>query len=281
MTYPKDGATTICDTQGEPMSKCAGECESVSKCDIFDFMAKHVGMTVIHPGGYKATDKLLAALHIGTESRVIDIACGKGTSALYIAAKYGCRVTAVDISAELIDEARRLSQARGLSEKVEFLVADAQQLPFSDGAFDAAVSQAMLVLVDDKLRTIREAARVIRKGGTAGWLELTWRTLPDEVFIRHVADVLCSYCMQRAETAPGWQATFQKAGISNLTTCTYPFENGGMFAMMKDEGLANTLKVFSKYLADSDVRRRMKLINATFREYPQYFGYGIYSFTKN
>jgi len=43
---------------------------------------------------------------------------------------------------------------------------------------------------------------------------------------------------------------------------------------------ANTARVFSKYLTNSEVRNRMRRINATFVDYPQYFGYGIYSFTK-
>jgi hypothetical protein len=50
--------------------------------------------------------------------------------------------------------------------------------------------------------------------------------------------------------------------------------------MLKDEGLANTMKILSRYIGNSDVRKRMKLINAAFTKYPQYFGYGIYSFTK-
>jgi hypothetical protein len=53
-----------------------------------------------------------------------------------------------------------------------------------------------------------------------------------------------------------------------------------MFDMLKDEGLVNTLKVFLKYLTNGDVRKRMRLIDGTFKQYPQYFGYGIYSFTK-
>ncbi len=262
------------------MTKCVGECGSVSKCDIFDFMAKYVGLTVIHPGGYSATDQLLEQLRLTSESKVIDIACGKGTSALRIARKYGCRVTAVDLSPELIEEARRLSQRRGLSSQVEFVVADAMDLPFADRSFDCAVSQAMLVLVDDKVQTIKEAARVLKPGGTAGWLELSWRREPTEEFLDHVSNVLCSYCMKRAETCEGWKATFAKAGVSGLRVSIYSFKNGGTLGIIKDEGVANSLRVLSRYVRNSDVRNRMRLIDRTFKEYPEYFGYGIYSFSK-
>ena len=59
------------------MSECAENCGSISRCDIFDFMARYVGMTVIHPGGYNATSQLLNALRISKNSHAIDIAAAK------------------------------------------------------------------------------------------------------------------------------------------------------------------------------------------------------------
>ncbi len=262
------------------MAKCSEECGSVSRCDIFDFMAKYAGMTVIHPGGYKATNELLNELRIDENSHVIDIACGKGTSAVYIAKKYGCKVTAIDISSELIEEARRLARNPDVAKRVNFLVGDAMKLPFEDNSFDAAVSQAMLVLVDDKIQTIKEAKRVVKKGGTAGWLELSWMAEPTEQFLDYVSTVLCSYCMRKAETYEGWKAVFAKAGVQDVGIKRSSFKHSGMLHTLKDEGLGNTLNILSKYLGNPEVSKRMKLIRSTFKKFPQYFGYGIYSFTK-
>ncbi|MBA7532455.1 hypothetical protein ES705_24681 [subsurface metagenome] len=50
--------------------------------------------------------------------------------------------------------------------------------------------------------------------------------------------------------------------------------------MLKDEGLVNSIRVFGKYFANGEVRRRMRSIDNTFKQYPDYFGYGIYSFEK-
>lgn len=262
------------------MAECVADCKAISKCDIFDFMAKYVGLTIVHPGGFDATRQLLSTLQVRSDSTVIDIACGKGSSAVFVAEKYGCRVTAVDISAELIEEAKQLAKRRGLSGKISFMVCDAMQLPFEDGSFDVAVSQAMLVLVDDKIRAIKEANRVIKPGGAAGWLELSWRNEPSEEFIEHVSKVLCSYCMKRAETYEGWLVTFAKAGIAGVNGQAFGFKNGGFAEMLRDEGLRNTLGVLKKYVTNSEVRNRMRLIDRTFNEYPDYFGYGIYSFRK-
>ena len=262
------------------MAKCSDECASVSRCDIFDFMAKYVGMTVVHPGGFNATNELLNKLKIDQNSHVIDIACGKGTSAFHIAKRYGCMVTAIDISPELIEEARHLAGKKDIAKQVNFLVCDAMKLPFEDNSFDAAISQAMLVLVDDKIETIREAKRVVKKGGTAGWLELSWKKEPTEEFLDYVSNVLCSYCMRKAETYEGWKEVFRKAGVPEVEIIKDTFRNSGVLHMLKDEGLANTMKILTRYIGNSEVRKRMRLINSAFAKYPQYFGYGIYSFAK-
>jgi len=75
---------------------------------------------------------LLNELQIGEKSHVIDIACGKGTSAVYTAQKYGCKVTAIDISPELIEEAKHIARMKNVSNRVEFLVSDAMKLPFEN-----------------------------------------------------------------------------------------------------------------------------------------------------
>lgn len=86
--------------------ECTNEAErcSAEKCDIFDFMARHVGMTVIHPGGFKATRKLLGALQLSPESRVLDIACGKGTSSFLLAENHGCNVAGIDLAGDLLGD---------------------------------------------------------------------------------------------------------------------------------------------------------------------------------
>ena len=262
------------------MEESAVDCESVSKCDIFDFMAKHVGMTVVHPGGFNATNELLKELHIDENSHVIDIACGKGTSAVYTAKKYGCKAAAIDISPELIKEAKRIARMHNVSKRVDFFVGDAMKLPFESESFDAALSQAMLVLVDDKIRAIQEARRVLKRGGNAGWLELSWKNKPPEDFLEHVSTALCSYCMKRAETYDGWKKTFEKAGVQNVRIIERTFKNEGVFRMVRDEGIMNTLRIFSRYAGNRDVRKRMRLINATITKFTEYFGYGIYSFEK-
>ena len=161
-------------------SECLCKDDSVEKCDIFDFMAKYVGMSVLHPGGFASTNRLLNSYNLDKDKKVLDIACGKGTTSILIAKKFGCRVVGIDISPVLIEEAKKLAKRNKVDKLIDFQVADATHLPFNDNEFDASIAQAMLVLIDDKESVIREALRVIKPSGLAGWIELTWQQNPSE-----------------------------------------------------------------------------------------------------
>ena len=142
---------------------------SIAQCDIFDFMANHVGLTVIHPGGFEATHKLLKSCHMDQGSKVLDIGCGKGTTSVLLAQKYGCNVVGLDQSENLLHQATALAKRKGLENKVSFRVGDALNLPFANGEFDRAFGQAVLILVGDKKKAIQEALRVTKPGGYIGF----------------------------------------------------------------------------------------------------------------
>ncbi len=246
-------------------------------CDIFDFMARHVGMTVVHPGGFDATRRLAESCKISEGTRVIDIACGKGTSAVYLAERFGCNVVGIDLAEDLVSQAEALARRRGLGGRISFRVGDALDLPFKDGEFDAAVSQAMLVLVGDKERSIREALRVVKLDGHLGWLELSWKKEPTQEFMDDVSNVLCAYCMQNVHTFEGWEKLITQSGVRQLTHQDFSLKNNGFRSMVGNEGTANTLRIMLKYLADGKIRKRMKTMNKFFSEHTDMFGYGIFT----
>jgi arsenite methyltransferase len=259
------------DSMPDPKCDC-----SVEKCDIFDFMALHVGLTVIHPGGLKATADLARGLKIGPDSSVLDIGCGKGTGAVFLAEHYGCKVTGVDLSPEMIEQARTLAGRKGFEDKVQFRIGNAMKLPFSDRSFDAAFSQAVLVLLTDPERAVSEALRVIRPGSAAGWLELSWKKPATPEFMDGVSTVLCATCMRNVRTFEGWKKLFVKAGLKQLQTREFPLAGMAMTAMRRDEGFVRSLQILFKTATDGAVRKRMKTMRRFFREHEDFFGYGIY-----
>lgn len=262
-------------------SECKCQEDSISKCDIFDFMAKFVGLSVLHPGGFAATEQLLGLFQIDKDKRVLDIACGKGTTSILIAEKFGCKVIGVDISPELIEEAKMLARKSKLEHLVEFKVADATLLPFNDNEFDVTIAQAMLVLIDEKSSVIKEALRVLKPTGLAGWIELTWQKHPTQGFLQQVSDVICAYCMLNVRIAEEWNSLFIHSGAKNLTTSIYAMKFSGFPGMIKDEGFRNSIRVMMKYLTNKKVRSRMLMMNKFFKKHEDIFGYGIYTMMKS
>jgi sarcosine/dimethylglycine N-methyltransferase len=118
-----------------------------------------------HGKGVVATEELAALLQPKASDHVLDIGCGIGGPARWIAAKYGCHVTGVDLTAEFCEAARELNGLCGLADRVQILHGSALALPVPDAAFDRAYSQAALMNIADKRRVFREALRVLRPGG--------------------------------------------------------------------------------------------------------------------
>ena len=118
-----------------------------------------------HGKGVLATEELAAALQPRPGDHVLDIGCGIGGPARWIATKYGCRVTGVDLTPGFCEAARELNSLCGLPDRVQILHGSALSLPLPDTGFDRAYSQAVLMNIADKMGFLREAFRVLRPGG--------------------------------------------------------------------------------------------------------------------
>ena len=110
-------------------------------------------------------------------ARLLDAGCGTGDDALALAGLVapGGRVTGVDLSAEMVAEARRrCGDADGA---LEFLAGDLLALPLPDAGFDGCRAERTLQHVDDPGRAVAELARVTRPGGWVVAAEPDWETL--------------------------------------------------------------------------------------------------------
>ncbi len=248
----------------------------LDSCDMFDFMSNHVGLKILHPGGVKATNNLIDYLKIDKNEKVLDIACGKGLTSIYLAKKYGCQVVGIDILEKSIEEAKYLSKKKGVSHLVSFQVTDASQMPFPNNEFDVTLAQAMLILVKDKTKVIEEATRVLKPGGRSGWIELSWKKQPSIDFLNTATKEICAACIANVETYQGWEKLLRNNGIKELNINKFNLEYRGMRGMVEDEGIANGIKVMLKYITNSRIRTRMMKLNNFFKHYPEYIGYGIY-----
>jgi SAM-dependent methyltransferase len=106
---------------------------------------------------------------VGAGMRVLDVATGTGNAAIP-AALAGATVTAVDLTAPLLDVGRSRGDAAGV--QIDWVEADAENLPYPAASFDLVLSTIGVMFAPDHVRTAAELVRVCRPGGTialANW----------------------------------------------------------------------------------------------------------------
>jgi SAM-dependent methyltransferase len=121
-----------------------------------------------HPGGLALTRGLSDLLALSSDERVLDVASGRGTTALMLAHEYGVQVDGVDLSEANVGRARAAVDAAGLAARPVFTTGDAEALPYPDAVFDAVMCECAFCIFPDKPTAARELARVLRPGGRLG-----------------------------------------------------------------------------------------------------------------
>lgn len=126
-----------------------------------------------------ASRELVDACAVSAGQEVLDVAAGTGNFAV-LAAREGARVVASDLTPALIERGRERSAAEGLA--VEWVEADAEDLPFEDGRFDCAASSFGAMFAPRPEVAARELIRVVRAGGTVGMANWTPESFPGQMF---------------------------------------------------------------------------------------------------
>lgn len=118
-----------------------------------------------HIRGREATVELAGRGGLAPGLRVLDVGCGIGGSARYLAGEHGCRVVGIDLTAEHIDAANVLAELVGLAHAVAFQQGDALDLPFAEASFDVVWTEHVQMNVADKAAFYAGLARVLVPGG--------------------------------------------------------------------------------------------------------------------
>lgn len=126
-----------------------------------------------HPGGLDLTHRLISHLGLRPDERLLDVASGRGASALAIAETHPIEVCGVDLATRNVEQARTAAASAGLTARVEFRLGDAEALPVGEGEFDAVICECALCTFPDKPTALAQMARALRPGGRIGISDVT------------------------------------------------------------------------------------------------------------
>lgn len=169
---------------------------------------------VLHPGGLALTERLGRLMGLCPHDRVLDVACGRGASAVHLAERFGCHITGLDYGTENVAAAQALAADRGIARLTAFRQGDAEALPFDDVTFDAVISECSFCTFADKSTAAAGMARVLQPGGRLGLADITVSgTLPEDL------QTLLSWvaCVAGAGRPEEYVATLEKAGFADFT----------------------------------------------------------------
>ena len=134
-----------------------------------------------HPEAMEHTNEIMAqAVHLSPNARVLDLGCGYGSTARYLAKNYGCPITATNISENELELAWERTLEAGLDELIEYEYGDFHDLIYADDSFQVVWSQEAFLHAADKSKVLSECRRVLVPGGTLAFTDILVRSGPPE-----------------------------------------------------------------------------------------------------
>lgn len=184
----------------------AGCCAELYELPIVEYL---LGQS-FHPGGTKLTRQLASAALVSPNCDVLDVACGNGNSARYVATEFAATVTGCDYSAINLERAAAASRTAQMESRTQFVRGDAEQLPFAPEAFDVTFCECSLCLFENMDAALEQIRRVLKPGGRIGVSDFFLNAPVPESLDGLLGQVLC---VAGAPSLQAYREALERAGF--------------------------------------------------------------------
>lgn len=250
----------------------------MSKPELSYFELQAYMGTTKHMGGLETTKELIELCRINQDTYVLEVGCGVGATACYLAKKYGCRVVGVDLRESMITRSNERAWKEGVEDYTEFRVADAQDLPFDDALFDVVIAESVATFIENKPKVIGEYARVVKPSGYVGMNEEIWLKTPTMKLVESAkrtwditSDIL---------TTDGWVKLLRNVGLRDIVAKTYKMNAKREATQLKRYRPGDIFGMFYRtlllYIKDPAFREYMAERRHIPKDLFEYLGYAVF-----
>ena len=227
-----------------------------------------MGKKVLRPGGKELSLQLIKGLDIGNADRVVEFAPGLGFTASISLKNNPKTYTGIELNEEAANILRKT--IKGKDRKI--IVGNASASTLADSSSDIVYGEAMLTMQADhkKSEIIKEASRILKKGGLYGIHELG--LIPDELdkttkakIQRELAEVIKVNARPLTETE--WKNLLQKEGFKIVEVHRSPMHLLEPKRVVQDEGFFRSLKILFNVITHPKARKRILAMRKVFRKY--------------
>ena len=178
----------------------------------------YFGIGGAHPGGFSLTQSILEDEQIQPFESVLDIGCGTGQTAAFLAQKFECQVTAVDNHPIMLNKARE--RFENIDYPIIVIEGDAQNLNLMDNSFDIIIAESVISFTDIA-RTLNELSRILKSGGRMILIEMA----AEQSLSEELKNKACNlYGIHEILNEQEWILKLHQAGFTQIEIIETPSE---------------------------------------------------------
>lgn len=181
----------------------------IAYSNYLDFLSKF-GVGGAHPGGINLTKEIIKHEKLSSTTHILDVGCGTGQTAAYLAEHYGANVFGIDHNPLMVQKAKKRMKKNHLP--VIISEGSVEQIPLPDQKFDLILSESVLSFVDIS-KALKEIYRSLKNDGRFIAIEFTVTQQIDKQIEQEIQQF---YGFDAFFTKKDWVTCLNKAGFNNI-----------------------------------------------------------------